>query len=30
VAKQKGKLRVDAAREGMTIQLPLKPASRRS
>ena len=30
VAKQKGKLRVDAAREGMTINLPLKPASRRS
>jgi ribonuclease BN (tRNA processing enzyme) len=30
VAKQKGKLRVDAAREGMTIKLPLKPVSRRS
>jgi phosphoribosyl 1,2-cyclic phosphodiesterase len=30
VAKQKGKLRVDAAREGMTIKLPLKPASRHS
>ena len=30
VAKQKGKLRVDAAREGMTIKLPLKSVSRRS
>jgi phosphoribosyl 1,2-cyclic phosphodiesterase len=30
VAKQKGKLKVDAAREGMTINLPLKSASRRS
>lgn len=30
VAKQRGKLQVDAAREGMTIQLPIKPASRRS
>ena len=30
VAKQKGKLKVDAAREGMTIKLPLKPVSRRS
>ena len=30
VAKQKGKLKVDAAREGMTIKLPLKPVARRS
>jgi phosphoribosyl 1,2-cyclic phosphodiesterase len=30
VAKQRTKLKVDAAREGMTIKLPLKPASRRS
>jgi len=30
VAKQKGQLKVDAAREGMTIKLPLKPVARRS
>ena len=30
VAKQKSKMKVDAAREGMTIQLPLKTVSRRS
>jgi len=30
VAKQRAKLRVDAAREGMTIDLPLKSVSRRS
>jgi phosphoribosyl 1,2-cyclic phosphodiesterase len=30
VAKRRAKLRVDAAREGMTIDLPLKPASPRS
>ena len=30
VAKRRAKLRVDAAREGMRIELPLKPASRRS
>ena len=30
VAKQRAKLRVDAAREGMTIKLPLKPVARRS
>ena len=30
VAKQRAKLHVDAACEGMTIKLPLKPASRRS
>ena len=30
VAKQRAKLHVDAAREGMTIDLPLKSVSRRS
>jgi ribonuclease BN (tRNA processing enzyme) len=30
VAKQRAKLQVDAACEGMTIKLPLKPASRHS
>ncbi|MFZ0826764.1 MAG: MBL fold metallo-hydrolase [Verrucomicrobiia bacterium] len=30
VAKRRAKLQVDAAREGMRIDLPLKPASRRS
>jgi phosphoribosyl 1,2-cyclic phosphodiesterase len=30
VAKRRAKLHVDAACEGMTIKLPLKPASRRS
>jgi len=30
VAKQRAKLHVDAAREGMTINLPLKSVSRRS
>jgi ribonuclease BN (tRNA processing enzyme) len=30
VAKQRAKLRVDAAREGMTIALPLKSVSHRS
>jgi phosphoribosyl 1,2-cyclic phosphodiesterase len=30
VAKQRAKLHVDAACEGMTIKLPLKPASHRS
>jgi phosphoribosyl 1,2-cyclic phosphodiesterase len=30
VAKQGAKLKVDAAREGMTIQLPFKPVSRRN
>ena len=30
VAKRRGKLHVDAACEGVTISLPLKPASRRS
>jgi len=30
VAKQRAKLRVDAAREGMTIDLPLKSVSYRS
>jgi phosphoribosyl 1,2-cyclic phosphodiesterase len=30
VAKRRAKLRVDAAREGMKIDLPLRPASRRS
>jgi phosphoribosyl 1,2-cyclic phosphodiesterase len=30
VARQHGKLRVEAAREGQTISLPLKPVSRRS
>ena len=30
VAKQRAKLKVDAARELQTIELPVKPVSRRS